>query len=87
MNPWSHTLGVLPARRVRPVTAISTCMINAYWEPLDFAIQEGVPGTWSRSVDTSLPSPDDIAPPGGESSVPGASYRVGPRSIVVLNTL
>ena len=30
-------------------------MINAWWEPLDFTIQEGA--DWSRVVDTSLPPP------------------------------
>ncbi len=32
-------------------------MINAYWGPLTFAIQEGQPGRWRRAVDTALPGP------------------------------
>lgn len=60
-------------------------MINAYWEPLSFALP---PATTTRSwqvlLDTSLPSPADInswpeAPP-----APGASYLVGARSVVVV---
>jgi glycogen operon protein len=83
MNPWSRTLayclhgGAVGDRDLY-------VMINAYWEPLDFAIQEGAPGTWARVVDTSQASPDDIAAPGEQPLVAGASYRVGPRSVVVL---
>src|SRR5579864_9081439 len=32
-------------------------MINAYWETLDFELQEGTAQEWERIVDTSLPSP------------------------------
>jgi isoamylase len=57
-------------------------MINAYWEELQFRIQEGTPQDWVRIVDTSLLSPDDFA----ELGVPlkRATYQVTPRSIVVL---
>ena len=57
-------------------------MINAYWEPLEFKVQEGAPREWLRIVDTSLPGPEDFS----ESGVPlrQASYQVSPRSIVVL---
>ena len=56
-------------------------MVNAYWEPLTFAIQEGVASQWRRVVDTSLPSPDDISPLG--LPVGALQYLVGPRSVVV----
>ena len=38
-------------------------ILNAYWEPLDFELP-GVPGggAWRRWIDTSLKSPQDIAP-------------------------
>src|SRR5208282_1193261 len=32
-------------------------MINAYWEDLNFQIQEGGVGDWMRVADTSMPSP------------------------------
>jgi glycogen operon protein len=83
MNPWSRTLAYF-LRGAALEDQDLYVMINAYWEPLDFAIQEGAAGTWSRAVDTFLPSPDDIAAPGGEVRVSGSTYRVGPRSIVVL---
>jgi glycogen operon protein len=56
-------------------------MINAYWEPLDFTVQEGGAGEWSRAVDTFLPSPLDVGEPTPLSDV---RYSVGPRSVVVL---
>src|SRR5215475_12717548 len=57
-------------------------MINAYWEELDFQIQEGTAPEWSRIVDTVLPSPRDI--PDRPEPLQALNYRVGPRSIVVL---
>ena len=57
-------------------------MINAYWEELEFHVQEGTAQEWKRVVDTALPSPDDFS----EHGVPleEAKYVVAPRSIVVL---
>ena len=59
-------------------------MINAWWEPLTFLIQEGQAGTWRRVLDTSLPSPDDVAEPGQEPLVKSEEYELGPRSVAVL---
>jgi isoamylase len=57
-------------------------MINAYWQELQFQIQEGAPEDWVRIVDTALPAPDDFS----ESGLPlqQTTYQVAPRSIVVL---
>ena len=57
-------------------------MINAYWQELQFQIQEGAPQDWARIVDTGLPSPNDFS----ESGLPlqQSIYQVAPRSIVVL---
>jgi isoamylase len=49
-------------------------MVNAWWEPLEFAVQ--CPGPWCRVVDTSLADFDEVEV--------GDRYTVGPRSIVVL---
>jgi glycogen operon protein len=57
-------------------------MINAFWEALDFEIQEGTAREWKRVVDTALPSPHDFSDPG--APLEQASYRMAPRSIVVL---
>jgi isoamylase len=57
-------------------------MINAYWEALEFEVQEGTAREWRRIVDTALASPDDFS----ESGRPLAQSKcvVAPRSIVVL---
>ncbi len=63
--------------------------INAYWEPLKFAlppVAAGANGGWFRFMDTSLLSPSDIAEGVKGSRVGGSSYRVNPRSIVMLQT-
>jgi glycogen operon protein len=59
-------------------------MINAYWEPLSFDIQEWGGGGWRRVVDTALPSPQDIVDAGGEAALASPTYQVQPRSVVVL---
>jgi isoamylase len=59
-------------------------MINAYWEDLTFAIQEGQAGDWLRVVDTSRPSPDDIVAPGSEPRLQSLEYRLPGRSVAVL---
>jgi glycogen operon protein len=59
-------------------------MINAYWQDLDFQIQEGSPEAWRRVVDTALAGPNDICEPGRETAIAGVHYTVAARSIVVL---
>jgi glycogen operon protein len=36
-------------------------MINAFWEELEFHIQEGRAQEWTRIVDTALPNADDFS--------------------------
>jgi isoamylase len=57
-------------------------MINAYWQDLEFGIQESTPEAWSRVVDTALPSPDDFSPHGLPLRL--GKYLVSARSVVVL---
>jgi len=57
-------------------------MINAYWEELEFNVQEGTAQEWKRIVDTALPSPDDFSDDG--IPLEGTKYLLAPRSIVVL---
>ena len=59
-------------------------MVSAYWEPLEFVVQEGQPSEWRRVVDTGRESPGDICEPGRELLLTSVRYTVGPRSIVVL---
>jgi glycogen operon protein len=61
-------------------------ILNSYWEGLDFEIpplEAGMAG-WRRIVDTSLESPDDIWSATEAPAVVSATYRAGPRSVVVL---
>ena len=60
-------------------------MLNMYGADLEFDVPP-VPGrSWRRAVDTSLPSPEDIAVAGDEIEVkPDDHYRVDAHSIVVL---
>ena len=57
-------------------------MINAYWEELEFNVQEGSAQEWKRIVDTALPSPDDFSDDG--IALEHTKYLLAPRSIVVL---
>jgi glycogen operon protein len=57
-------------------------MINAYWEALEFQVQEGTAPEWNRIVDTALPSPDDFSNHGVQ--LESRKYLLAPRSIVVL---
>ncbi len=57
-------------------------MANAYWDNLVFTIEEA--GPWVRVVDTSLPSPLDIAEATEASPLGEARYAVAARSVVVL---
>lgn len=59
-------------------------MVNAYWRPLVFTVQDGVPQEWRRVIDTSLDDPQDILDPAGMPNLSSVSCTVEPRSIVVL---
>ena len=59
-------------------------MVNAHWAPLVFTIQEGPAARWAVVIDTSRDPPDDFCEPGGEVPVVSPTYRVEPRSVVVL---
>ena len=59
-------------------------MVNAYWEPLSFTVQEGTPATWRCFVDTSRGAPDDLVQDASAPTLRDASYVVGPRSVAVL---
>jgi len=62
-------------------------ILNAYWEPLDFELEQVAvsnKNSWRRWIDTSLDSPQDIVEWQSAPFVPGGTYRAGPRSVVVL---
>jgi len=86
MSPDSHTLAYCLHGASQNDDDIYV-MINAYWEMLDFTIQEGVPEDWQRVVDTSLPSPQDIVEQAGAPNIHTLVYPVAPRSVVVLKRM
>ena len=66
-------------------------VLNAYWEPLDFELPPpfGEPASgqdhgWRAVLDTSLPSPRDLVTYREALPINGETYRVGPRSVVLL---
>jgi glycogen operon protein len=61
-------------------------MINSYWEPLSFAIPPLPPSEegWHCCLDTYSPAPCDIRTWHDADPVPGSTYTVQPRSLVVL---
>jgi isoamylase len=63
-------------------------MLNAYWEPLSFAlpVASGDGRPWHRWIDTAIPAPDDFCGVGDAPLVKAGTYLVEPRSIVVLGT-
>jgi glycogen operon protein len=81
LSPDSHSLAFC-LRGASQADDDIYVMINAYWQALQFKIQEGAPSDWLRIVDTSLSSPGDFS----ECGVPleQLTYRVAPRSIIVL---
>jgi glycogen operon protein len=82
-GPSSHTIAFT-------ASAEGLCfhaMLNAYWEPLDFELPSrgrGAREPWRRWIDTSLAPPSDIIDWEQTPPVSGRSYRVEPRSVVVL---
>ncbi len=65
--------------------------LNAYWEPLDFELPPQVAGDpsgqdhrWRAVLDTSLPSPHDLVTYQEALPIDVETYRVGPRSVVLL---
>ena len=59
--------------------------LNAYWEPLEFALPPLAAGAqWRRLMDTARESPDDLCAPPAALSPGQTSYRCEARSSVVL---
>jgi glycogen operon protein len=62
-------------------------LLNAYWDQLEFELpladDIGL-GAWRRWIDTSLESPEDIAPWQAAPLLLGSTYRAEARSVVVL---
>ena len=84
-SQWSHTLA-LEAEITNQRLAVYFAF-NSYWESLEFELpsldnQGGSP--WCRWIDTGLDSPADIVEWYVAEPVPGGTYTLAPRSVVVL---
>jgi isoamylase len=84
-SPSSHSIAFTAKATMDRVSFHA--ILNAYWEPLDFAlppIADGGRPAWRRWIDTFLESPDDIIEWERAPVVGGHTYRAEPRSVVVL---
>jgi len=83
LGDWSHSLAFC-LRGASQVDRDIYVMINAYWEDLNFQIQEGTLGEWQCVADTGMSSPSDFFEAGREKTLTALSYEVKARSVVVL---
>jgi glycogen operon protein len=85
----SHSIAF--SARLRREACIVHFILNAYWDALEFELpidETGAPRPWRRWIDTALACPDDIVPWHLACPVDDChTYRVGPRSVVVLFVL
>ena len=86
---WSdHSHSLAATFRFDADAVVLHLMINAYWEPLAFAIpppdENYLP--WRRCVDTFRAAPEDIRGWSDAQTVRDGTFVVQPRSIVVLVT-
>jgi len=82
---WSESARTLAYTLDGPGDDPLHILISAHDEPLRFELPAPPPGRhWHRAVDTSLPSPIDVALPGEEPPHAGPTYLVQDRSVVVL---
>jgi glycogen operon protein len=77
-----HSHAIALTAEVRAAGMRVHLIFNAWREPLDFELPG--PHAWRRWIDTSLESPNDITPWQEAPPTPGATYRAGPNSTVVL---
>jgi isoamylase len=81
----SHSLALFA--EIRREKLLFHLILNAYWEPLEFALlplEHGSRERWRRWIDTSLDTPQDIVEWQNAPPVSGQTYCVGPRSVVML---
>ncbi len=81
----SHSLAV--SAEIRGAKLRLYMALNSYWEPLQFELpppSDAMNGPWRRRIDTFLDSPHDIVDWRSAAVVPGDTYRVQARSMVLL---
>jgi isoamylase len=84
-SPSSHSLAFsaeIPKEKLMFYIAF-----NSYWEDLEFELplmEQAVNNLWRRWIDTNLDSPKDIVEWSAAGPIPGPTYLLASRSIVVL---
>jgi glycogen operon protein len=85
---WSdHSRSVAFTAEIRKEKLLFYMALNAHWEALDFELPPaGKNGRakWHRWIDTAQETPNDIVPWEKAPTLPGRTYRVEARSVVVL---
>jgi glycogen operon protein len=85
---WSdHSHSLAFSAELRQDKLLVYFILNAYWEPLRFALPPlpaQLRGQWRRWIDTALDSPHDITDWRAAPAVGGSSYQAAARSVVVL---
>ena len=85
---WSdHSRSLALTVEIHQGQILMHLILNAYWEPLDFelpSVGQGRGRAWRRWIDTARETPNDIVPWEQAPAVPGLTYRVEGRSVVVL---
>jgi glycogen operon protein len=83
-SPFSHSIAI--SAELKNEGLLLYAVLNAYWEALEFEFPILANGqeNWRRWIDTALDPPHEICEWKAATAVPGRTYRVGPRSVVVL---
>jgi glycogen operon protein len=81
---YSHSIAI--SAELKNEGLLLHAVMNAYWEALEFELPILKNGreNWRRWIDTALEPPHEICEWNAAAAIPGGSYRVGPRSVVVL---
>jgi isoamylase len=83
----THSRSFAFQAEMQPLGRMFHLIVNGYEEPLDFELPPCSTGTcWRRWIDTSLPSPHDIAEWQNALPVADSTYRASSRSVVLLLT-
>jgi isoamylase len=85
---WSdHSRSMAFAAEIRKEKLLFYMALNAHWEALDFELPpagKNGKAKWRRWVDTAQETPNDIVPWEKALKLPGSTYRVNARSVIVL---
>jgi isoamylase len=88
-SSWSRCLAFMLSGKhaAQPDTDIYVA-INMYWDGLPFRLPKPTTSqNWQVSINTSMPSPEDVFDPGKGPTINTDTVIVGPRSVIVLTAV